>query len=156
MPDYKEALDVALKFISYQPRSVYQVTRKLNSKHFKQTIVQQVVSKLKEAGYVDDRLFAKSIIDESVSKNYGQIRVKQNLMNKGIEREIIEELMLNYNFDGEYDRAEAVAIKKLEKLSNLENDKKYRRLMSYIVRLGYKAGTANRICNKLIKNEQAN
>jgi len=156
VPDYKEALNIALKFIKFQPRSSYRVAKKLTSKHFEKTIIQQVVSKLKDAGYIDDSLFAKSIIDESVSKNYGQIRVRQNLINKGIEREIIDGLMVNYDFDSEYDRAEAVAIRKLEKLVNIEPDKKYRRLMSYLVRLGYKAGTSIDICNKLLKNEQAN
>jgi regulatory protein len=146
-----KAIDVALKFVSYQPRSIFETAQKLKQKGFPAEIRSLTVDKLVRAGYLDDYLFAKSYLNEAESKNYGLQRIRQTLFKKGIGRETIDKILEDYDFDDEFERAEIIAGSRFKKLKDLEPEKQYRRLMSFLIRRGYKASIAIQISNRLIK-----
>lgn len=146
----KEALNVAINYIAYQPRSVFETLNKLKQKGYSPKICDAAIEKLVKAQYLDDFLLAKSFRDEAISNCYGIQRVRYILFKKGISGEIAEEVIAGYDFDGEPGRAEEVASKRLSRLTALDGETKRRRLLSFLQRRGFMMNLAIQVCDKLI------
>ena len=99
-------------------------------------IITQLISK----GYVDDRRFAEFWVENRfVKKGVSRRRLAQELMKKGISREIIEEVL-----DGRDDEEEIrkMIAKKSSKYSEPE------KLMAYLVRQGFSYDLVRKIVLK--------
>lgn len=91
------------KFLSYRPRTVYEmqtyIRRKLIKKQIadpdgQQRIIQKKVAELVEADIVNDETFTRWYISE---KNYfkprGKIRLKHELAQKGVDSSIVDTIL---------------------------------------------------------------
>ena len=84
--DPKKQLNKALNFLSYRPRSVAEMCR-----HG----LEAVVPKLIELDLLDDQKFARWWVDQRLTfRPRGNIALKSELLQKGIDREIIASVLL--------------------------------------------------------------
>ncbi|MBI5894201.1 MAG: RecX family transcriptional regulator [Deltaproteobacteria bacterium] len=89
--DFKNAKNIALKFLAYSPKSQKALEDKLKNKGFDKDIIDKVLDNLKEFGFVDDKVFAVQWARANIkNKLWGRNRVKSGLIEKGISKEIIE------------------------------------------------------------------
>ena len=77
-----------------------QVKDYIAKKGFDKNISEYVIEKLKEYKYIDDEAFAKAYISTYSSK-FGPMKLKANLSEKGIKKEIIENLLKDVELDEE-------------------------------------------------------
>ena len=89
------AFNVALNFISLMPKSKLEVKQKLKKKEYNENIIQKTILKLEEYNYVNDEEYAKMYINLSTKKSKREIT--QKLLSKGINKEIILELLSDFN-----------------------------------------------------------
>ena len=103
---------------------------KLNEKYRNEKMVEKAVLKLIELGYIDDLNYAISYIN---SRKYGKQRIIYNLLQKGLNKEKIEEAYSTIQDETEKDIEE----EKLKKviLKNIKKDEK--KLVQYLVRQGF-------------------
>ncbi|MCD8158882.1 MAG: RecX family transcriptional regulator [Clostridiales bacterium] len=133
---YIKARDTALRFLGYRMRSWREIDDRLKRGEFPEDIRERVIAFLEEYGYIDDRAFAKAYIDEKRRlKGYGGIRLKQELYQKGISREIIDELSDELSEDN----IETIkkAIDKKLKGNTVSDRKELQRLYGYLMRKGF-------------------
>jgi len=84
------AMALALRFISYRPRTVKETVQKLTDNGFAGNVITGAVSRLASAGYLDDERFARELAGSRIrNKNWGLKRVALDLRSKGISDEVI-------------------------------------------------------------------
>ncbi len=92
--------------------------------------IEQVISKLAEKGYLDDRNFATWFIENRfASKGVSEKRLRLELTEKGVDAGLIEELLANSPRD------EAEEIKKVIKKKGNKTDSQ--KLFAYLIRHGF-------------------
>ena len=106
-----EALSKAADYVSKSLKTKRQVKDYLLKKGYSKDLAWEVVDKLKEYDYVNDKEYSKRYI-ESVSKPQGKRLVEYKLMSKGVRKEDIEHAFAETETDSK-NNAKAVAEKYL-------------------------------------------
>ena len=127
---YEASLEKGIFLLSLKDRTKKEIQMKLNEKYRNAKMVEKAVLKLFELGYIDDLNYAISYIN---SRKYGKQRITYNLLQKGLNKEKIEEAYSTIQDETEKDIEE----EKLKKviLKNIKKDEK--KLVQYLVRQGF-------------------
>lgn len=148
--EYKKAINASLNFLSYRQRSEKEMRVKLKEKGYEDNYIEKAISYCKSLGYIDDESFATSFIKDKIKLNkLGKHRIKLELIQKGIERDIIDKL-LSEDEEDEYNRALELAQKKYPSYKNDGRDKIYRKLGGFLQRKGYSFDIVNSILKELL------
>ena len=144
MPDpeaLKKAKNQVLKYLSYRDRSKWEVTQYLEKKKYTHLVIQQTLEYLESLDYIDDQRFALQWGHFNINKKkFGRNRLHLELLNKGIDRETLENILSTlYENNPETQLAKECARKKWETLKGIEVEKKKRRLFQYLKRRGFSA-----------------
>lgn len=135
------AVDEALEYLSYRPRSEAEIERKLRGKDFSEDAVRHAVERCRELGYVDDLAFARSHVRDRIRlKPRGVRRLRDELREKGIDEETADEAIeAAFREAGvtERDLLERAAAKKWESLEGTDPVRERRRFRSYLSRRGF-------------------
>lgn len=123
-----------------------EIRTKLARKEYNKLIIDKVVMKCMEYGYVDDEAFARAFISgKRAFKNEGIQKLKQQLYNKGISSDMIESLLHEFvNDDDEYEKAKIAGIKKYKQLSNESKYKQKEKLFRHLVGKGFSFDTISK------------
>jgi regulatory protein len=115
----QQAVDRALNFLSYRPRSREEVRRYLRRKETSPEIIETALARLDRLDFINDRTFAGFWIDsrEHFSPR-GARALKNELRMKGVERDVVDELV---NDDQDEERALRAGRKKAMSLVNIPN-----------------------------------
>ncbi|MED5353217.1 MAG: regulatory protein RecX, partial [Nitrospinota bacterium] len=97
MPDpeaLKKAKNQALKYLSYKDRSKWEINQYLEEKKHSHLVIQQTLEYLENLNYVDDQRFALQWGQFNINKKkLGRNRLYLELLNKGIDRKILENIV---------------------------------------------------------------
>lgn len=135
MDQYQEALSKALQYLKIKLRTEMEVRKRLDNL-YPQSIVDNVVNKLKEMGFINDSNYVECFIRDRLKLNpWGKKKIKIELQKKGIDPYLIEEHHLYKNFD----EAEVIKalLKKRFKGYELENASQRARVISFFYRRGF-------------------
>jgi regulatory protein len=115
----QQAVDRALNFLSYRPRSREEVRRYLRRKETSPEIIETALARLDRLDFINDRTFAGFWIDsrENFSPR-GARALKNELRMKGVERDVVDELVHD---DQDEERALRAGRKKAMSLVNIPN-----------------------------------
>ena len=89
------AFNKALKYLSKSMKTESEIKDYLKTKNFNNNVIDLAIEKLYEYKYINDEIYVKNYVDFYKNK-YGKLKIKQNLINKKINEEIIDEF-LSYN-----------------------------------------------------------
>lgn len=93
-PGSQEALTTALRYLSTRPRSVFEVRERLSKKGFSPADIDKTIESLTLAGYLDDMKFGRMLSASRLRhKNWGLLKIRNELKIKGVSAEIIEEVL---------------------------------------------------------------
>ncbi|HYT37179.1 MAG TPA: RecX family transcriptional regulator [Ktedonobacteraceae bacterium] len=115
----QRAVDRALNYLSYRPRSREEVRRYLRRKETPPEIIETALARLDRLDFVNDRTFAGFWIEsrEHFSPR-GARALKNELRMKGVERDVVDELV---NDEQDEERALRAGRKKAMSLVNTSN-----------------------------------
>lgn len=141
----------ALRLLSYRQRSKKEIYDNLKRKGYEDKYIEKAIEYCKDQNYLNDRLFAESYIKDKKHLNkLGSIRIKYELIKKGISDEIIEE-SLEIDSDDEYNQALELAEKKMKSYKGQDNNSIYRKLGGFLQRRGYSYDIVSKILNEILK-----
>jgi len=145
--NFHRCLNAATHYLSYRPRSEFELRERLQQRGFDGDSVEAVLAKLKEQGLVDDMAFAQFWKDnrESFSPR-SQWLTKLELRQKGIANNIIDQIAATID-DGE--SAYRAALSKARSLSPSDYPSFRRRLGDYLKRRGFGYGVINQTIERL-------
>ena len=88
-----KALNISVSYLSRSMKTQKQIEKYLTDKGYGNTVIFFVIEKLKEYGYIDDSIYAKTYIKSYISKK-GKKLIEYELISKGIANSDIEKAYL--------------------------------------------------------------
>ncbi|HUG48186.1 MAG TPA: regulatory protein RecX [Candidatus Limnocylindria bacterium] len=83
-------MEAAAAFLAVRPRSVAETRRRLSQLGYRQPLVEQVLERLTEMGYLDDEAFAQAWIESrDRARPRGEGALRRELAVKGVQRETV-------------------------------------------------------------------
>ena len=151
----KESRDYALLLLSYRARSCQEITERLLRKKYEREIIQEVVEELKRLHYLDDRAFAIEWVEMRLRGKRGKRLIRQELLKKGIEKEIIDD-SIDEGFKKigptEDELAWQAIEKRIPRYQKLEKSKAYRRIKDFLIRRGFSLETTENTLDKFFQD----
>jgi regulatory protein len=90
----QQAIERAINYLSFRPRSQEEVRRNLRKKETPPEIIEQALAYLQERDYLNDRTFAAFWVENRGQYNpRGSQALRRELRLKGVEQEIVEEVV---------------------------------------------------------------
>lgn len=147
-----EAFEKALGYLSIRNRSEKEVSRYLAKKGFSELTSAEIIEKLTELGYINDRNFAERFVDyQKRRKPVGRRYLENELYKKGISRKIIQKTMKkSLNEEEEVEAAVSAARKKHSSLAKKKNPAAA--LYSFLAQRGFDSDIIGRAVN-ILKSE---
>ncbi len=117
-------------------------------------IVDLVVEKLRRKGVINDLRFAKAWVESRrKSKQKGMMAIKAELYQKGIDREIVEEVVGGQSAAGsEEELAKQALEKKLKSWKNTDKPTLYKKAIEFLLRRGFEYGVAKSVVGERLKS----
>jgi regulatory protein len=89
--DANVVMEAAAAFLAVRPRSVSETRRRLRHLGYRHELVDEVVARLVEMGYLDDAEFARAWLESrDRARPRGAAALRRELGLKGIEREVVD------------------------------------------------------------------
>jgi regulatory protein len=131
----EKAKEKALNFITYRPRSVAEVERKLRDKGFDESVTTRVVERLQAVDLLDDMAFARFWVEQRETfKPRSRLALQQELREKGVARSVIETVLSDVD---ETAAARRAAQKQLYRWYNLAEAEFRKKLGGFLQRRGF-------------------
>ncbi len=144
---YEKAKDRAINLISLRPRSGREVSRNLKSKGFDEELIQRVITRLQEIELLNDESFARYWVEQRETfKPRSSRALQQELMQKGVSREIIDTVLSDLD---ETSAARRAAQKQQYKWAHLPEDEFRKKLGGFLQRRGFYYGIVRQISDEL-------
>lgn len=146
----------AYRYLSRRMHSSYELKIKLLQKNYDKKLIEEVLNELKEKKLINDKEFAGLYIDERLrKKKIGIVKIRAELMKKGINRQIIDELLNGFETNDEMkENILLIAEKKLNQLKsrNLDNKQIKQKLFSFLISKGYDFDLIKETINKIFSD----
>jgi len=136
----------ALRFLAYRARSQAEVRRRLG-KSYPSSIVELVVARLQEQGYLNDGAFARQWRwNREQRRPRGQGVIRQELMRLGIEPEVIREALADFDAS---DNAYRAGLKFARRLDRSDYSRFRQRLWPFLQRRGFDGEVIQDVISRL-------
>lgn len=132
---YERGKEAVMRLLSYRPRSVAEVRGKLKGKEFPEVVIERVLSRLQELDLLSDRAFVRYWIEQRENfRPRSALALRQELMQKGVARELIDEALADLDEDAAAYRA---AEKKAVQWGRLSQDEFNNKVGAFLQRRGF-------------------
>lgn len=139
---FHRCLAAAARYLSYRPRSEYEMRQRLLKRGFSNDSIEAVLPKLKEQGLLDDSAFARFWKDNRQSFSpRSQWLTGAELKQKGVPGDIIERVVSTID---DADNAYRAAKSRARSLPMSDYDSFRRRLGGYLRRRGFGYGVISK------------
>jgi regulatory protein len=154
MDQFGKYLDKTYHFLSFRPRSEKEVRDNLAKKKAPQEIIDRVLTQLKDHKFVNDEEFARWFIEQRLRFRPKSLNlIKLELKQKGISKDVIDELAIRNNeFGAETDieSAKKLVEKKIDKYRDLDKQEIYHKLGAYLARRGFNWDTIKKSIDEFL------
>jgi regulatory protein len=114
--DIKKAHNLALHYLSYRMRSVFEISDYLKKKEYETPIIEEVIAKLKSYNYLNDEEFAKAFVRSKKNTSIkGPKIIRNELKEKGVSESNIEIGLKEYTYGEQLEKAKVFAEKFIAK-----------------------------------------
>lgn len=144
----------ALSIISKADQSEKKIREKLSA-DFEEDVIDRVIDFLKEYNFINDTILAQKIVNTNVNLNKcGKNRIKQNLYNKGIDKESIDDAVSEIDSDVEFENAMYLAKKRYERVKKEDKRKVYQKISQHLAYKGFNYDIIKRVLNQLLNSDE--
>ena len=144
--------DTAAKYLASRARSAGEMKNHLKSKGYADNEIGQVIADFIDYGYLNDEDYCRQYIKYAFSKGKGPLRIKQELAEKGIDRDTVSFALEDYEAEeSDLDRALYQARKTAD--GKLFDEKMKGRVGRRLVSLGYSTDIAYKVIGILMREQ---
>lgn len=136
--------------LKFRLRSENELHGRLKKKKFAEPAIRKAIDFLKEKRFIDDAVFASAWVDARLKKGMGPRRIARELAFKGIDKRLIEGELARIKEDyPEDETALEIALRKKEKMKDIDPQKMRQRIYGYLIRRGFSPDTVIGVLNEL-------
>jgi regulatory protein len=141
--ELSKAVEKAVRFVSYRPRSETELRQHLRRKQLDDALIEEVIARLRRYNYLNDDEFAAYWVEQRETfKPRSPMALRQELRQKGVDREIVDRAVDEID---ELDAARRAAEKRLNQLARLPYDQFRAKLGGYLQRRGFSYGVIREV-----------
>jgi len=134
----EKARAYAFLLLKFRLRSEAELIVRLKQKGFSDNLAQDTVDFLKDKEFIDDRLFARSWVASRLKRPFGIRRIKQELLGKGLDKQIIEDSLEQAKKGySETQTVSQLARQRFARLAGIDPQKAKARVYGYLLRRGF-------------------
>jgi regulatory protein len=137
---YERTFERALRLLAYKPRTVAEMRVRLLEKDWTEpAVVDQVVARLEELGYLNDEEFAANFANSRLTaKPIGRTRLRRDLQRKKLPAQVVEQSLNEaYEQQSEEELIERAIKKRLRLKGAPETREEAKKLFDYLMRRGF-------------------
>ena len=151
---YYDCYYKALKIIKKISKTRYELYTKLKEE-FDGSIIDNVLDNLEKKNYINDKIYANSYINLQINTTYhGPLKIKKEMLKKGISNEIIDEVITQYNQEIKREKIEKIINKKIKSNHNKSNVVLIRKIKNDLQIEGFDYNLINSITSNIkIEND---
>lgn len=149
---YPFAMEKAVALLAMRSRTQRELREALRLAAYPEAVIERVIERMNDAGYIDDESFAKGWASSRTSKGMGARRIRMELRQKGVDQETIEETLAGLDEDDLFDSAMKAA-RKAARGKDLTSSSDRQKISAALIRRGYDYATARRALSVLIEEE---
>lgn len=144
------AREIALRQLTVRARSWAELARALKRKGTPDDVSKVVLDRLEEVGLIDDEAFARDWLAAGDRRRRSRSALLAELAEKGVAREIVDEVIAELDGDRDYLVARGYAETKLAGLARVEPAARYRRLAGALARRGFAAEVVAQVTREVL------
>lgn len=148
------AFNKVIRYLGYGPRSRFEIIKYLKEKGIDN--YKPVLKRLIDASYIDDNKLADDLVNYYMAQNKGPAYILKKMDEKGIDEDIRTDAIKQYSKDIEEEKANEVANKELNKLTEYPLRKQKILLYSKLISKGYSSDIARRIIEAVEYVDESN
>ena len=143
--------DYALYLIEFKDRTEKELRDKFREKGYDENDIEDEIEFLKNYGYINDRRYAEHFTHDAINiKKWGKMRIRTELLRKGVDRETVDNTIEDAFFEVEDD----LVLNQMQtrfKNSDFSNIKERTRIFNFFMRRGFSPdeikGAINKMCS---------
>lgn len=148
--EVRKAFNKAIQFLSFRMRSEHEVKEKLLDAEYGEAVVLEAIQKLYQLGFLNDETFSKALLEtQKKTGKKGPRAIQQELIKKGIEKSLQEEVLESYTEEDQTQIAQTLA----EKIANQQSSKTPRqvkqKIQDTLLRKGYSYAIISKVINEI-------
>jgi regulatory protein len=135
---FDKAKEYALFLLKFRIRTKSELYLRLEKKGFEKKLILKVLALLEKHGIINDKEYARFWAESRINKHYGFIKIRRELIKKGISEKIIDSI--EKRLQSEFPEEEIIlkaAEEKLKKINEADPQKKKIKLYGYLLRRGF-------------------
>ena len=143
--------DYALYLIEFKDRTEKELRDKFKEKGYDENDTEDEIEFLKNYGYIDDKRYAEHFTHDAINiKKWGKMRIRTELLRKGVDRETVDNTIEDAFFEVEDDLV-LTQMQTRFKNSDFSNIKERTRIFNFFIRRGFSSdeikGAMNKMCS---------
>ena len=131
------AREYALRLLEYRERSEQEIKERMARKNYNERLIKSTIKSLKNHNLVNDRRFARMWAESCLRRSYGRWKVQSDLDKKGINEEIVEEVLRESYSKVDEVQIALVLIQKKWPFLEEEKNTLLRRVSDFLKRRGF-------------------
>lgn len=147
MDELTRAKKRALYLLTDMDRTEAQLYEKLKKAGYQEETISKAMAYVKGYGYIDDRKYAEHYL-EIMKESRSRMRIRMDLIKKGVPKEIIEETFANFGGYDERPLIRSLAEKKLSSLPK-EDPKSFQKTAAFLGRKGFQTHDIYEVLNEM-------
>lgn len=144
------ALDKALKILSASPVSEAELRRKLYRAGYPDILIDQALDECRRHNYINDELLAADSAEYLIARGTGRRMVKVKLRRRGLDKELVDEVIANTDPEEELEAARYALECKLRLLIREKDHRKKReKAFRFLVSRGYSSSIISTLFSEI-------
>lgn len=150
---YELLINASIRFVSFRPRSEKEfrdfLARKLkkNQTYADPSVMEKVIARMRDLGYLDDRKFALWWVEQRQSfKPKGSRLVTMELLARGVSRDIVAEFVAKDSSSG----AKTALVKKIPSWNSYPIAIQKKKANEFLTRRGFDWDTTSRVVDEVV------
>ena len=134
-----KARNAVFQLLKVRLRSEKEIIERLKKKKFEDSLIEETCKYFRDIELIDDRKFAQEWIHSRLNKPFGLNRIKRELIDKGIAKDILEDELkkVDHKNDGELDIIQKLVQKRFQGYGHIDKNKLKQRIFGYLIRRGF-------------------
>lgn len=141
--------DYALKLIAIKDRTEKEIRTKLKEKNFEELQIEEAVEFLVSYGYINDSRYAEHFTNDAINlKKWGKVRIRTELLRKGVDRDTVDKTLEEAFSDLDPDRLFSQMGSRFGN-ADFSNMKERTRIFNFYLRRGFSPEEIKGAMNKM-------
>lgn len=128
----------ALKYLKVKPRSKKEILDYLLAGEYKKDDIENALKKLEQQGYINDLLYAKSVLNHKlITTSNGPLKIKNDLLKKGVDINIVQQVLEEYNTDIQLEKIRKIVNRMIKSNRNKSIKMLQRKIITDLIAQGF-------------------